>query len=70
MFSVYLLRVNETIKNQGEGGLPCSFQHDDQWVAKGQFRLQSDLFSAKGLGRVPKQHHNREEIIMIALKSS
>ena len=58
MFSVYLLRVNETIKN-GEGGgggvtVLVSSQHDDQWVAKGQFRLQSDLFFRERTGASSK----------------
>ena len=54
MFFVCLLRVYETIKNWGGGGrgvtVLVSSQHDDKWVAKGQFQLQSDLFPGKDWG--------------------
>ena len=55
MFSVCLLRVYETIKKWGGGGgggvtVFVSSQHDDKWVAKGQFQLQSDLFPGKDWG--------------------
>ena len=53
MFSVYLLRVNITIK-MGEGGggftVLVSSQHGDKWMAKGQFLLQNDHFPRKDWG--------------------
>ena len=68
MFSVYLLRVNKTIKI---GWSPSSFLRSTMINGgKGAISASKWSFSAKRLGRVPKQHLlNREELSWLHLKA-